>query len=101
MRPSQLFDIVRCAVLRNGGMLRNVLYALQCVVCVGMCRLHCRYLDGNAVYASGYHRALTLQNNEFNWIGDSAVATWGCAAPLRDVAALHNVAAREHSLDAD
>jgi hypothetical protein len=36
-----------------------------------------KYLGGNAVYASGYHRALLLRNNEFSWIGDSAVATWG------------------------
>eukprot|EP01114_Cavostelium_apophysatum_P013942 TRINITY_DN3485_c0_g1_i1.p1 TRINITY_DN3485_c0_g1~~TRINITY_DN3485_c0_g1_i1.p1 ORF type:complete len:916 (-),score=185.26 TRINITY_DN3485_c0_g1_i1:40-2787(-) len=34
-------------------------------------------LDGNALLLSGYHRGATITNNEFNWIGDSAMVAWG------------------------
>jgi len=34
-------------------------------------------LDGIAVFLSGYNRNATIQNNEFVWIGDSAMAAWG------------------------
>ena len=34
-------------------------------------------LDGNAVFLSGYTRGALIQNNEFVWIGDSAMAAWG------------------------
>lgn len=34
-------------------------------------------LDGNAVMISGYNRDVTIQNNEFIWIGDTAIASWG------------------------
>ena len=34
-------------------------------------------LDGNAVFIGGYNRNLTIANNEFGYIGDSAMAAWG------------------------
>eukprot|EP01047_Picozoa_sp_COSAG01_P023853 COSAG01_NODE_1453_length_10258_cov_38.080126_9_plen_106_part_00 len=34
-------------------------------------------LDGNAVMVSGYSRNATIANNEFAWIGDTAIALWG------------------------
>jgi hypothetical protein len=34
-------------------------------------------LDGNALFLSGYNRNATIQRNEFVWIGDSAMASWG------------------------
>eukprot|EP01060_Flectonema_neradi_P033223 TRINITY_DN550_c0_g1_i1.p1 TRINITY_DN550_c0_g1~~TRINITY_DN550_c0_g1_i1.p1 ORF type:complete len:848 (+),score=215.29 TRINITY_DN550_c0_g1_i1:43-2586(+) len=36
-----------------------------------------RRVDGNAVMISGYNRYATMDGNEFNWIGDSAMAAWG------------------------
>ena len=34
-------------------------------------------LDGNALFIGGYTRNLTVSNNEFSFIGDSAMASWG------------------------
>lgn len=34
-------------------------------------------LDGNALVLSGYHRNATISKNEFLWIGDSAMVSWG------------------------
>ncbi|XP_065183777.1 uncharacterized protein LOC135814571 [Sycon ciliatum] len=34
-------------------------------------------LDGNALMLSGYNREAVIENNEFVWIGDSAIAQWG------------------------
>lgn len=34
-------------------------------------------LDGNALFLSGYNRNATIEQNEFVWIGDSAMASWG------------------------
>lgn len=34
-------------------------------------------LDGNAVFLSRYTRGVTIDNNEFAWIGNNAMATWG------------------------
>jgi hypothetical protein len=34
-------------------------------------------LDGNGVFIGGYHRGLALTDNEFVFIGDSAMASWG------------------------
>lgn len=34
-------------------------------------------LDGNGIMISGYNRGVTIQNNEFAWIGDSAIGSWG------------------------
>jgi len=34
-------------------------------------------LDGNAVFIGGYNRNMTISNNEFVYIGDSALAAWG------------------------
>ena len=34
-------------------------------------------LDGNAIFMGGYHRDLLISNNEFEYIGDSAMASWG------------------------
>jgi len=36
-----------------------------------------RRLDGNALVISGYNRNTTVVNSEFNWIGDSAMVSWG------------------------
>ena len=34
-------------------------------------------LDGCAVMASGYTRAANISDNEFAWVGDTAIALWG------------------------
>ena len=34
-------------------------------------------LDGNAIIISGYNRNATVYRNEFVWIGNSAIASWG------------------------
>lgn len=34
-------------------------------------------LDGNAIFIGGYHRGLQISDNEFEFIGDSAMASWG------------------------
>eukprot|EP00937_MAST-01D_sp_MAST-1D-sp2_P006054 g6054.t1 len=34
-------------------------------------------LDGNALMVSGYGRGLVVDDNEFAWLGDSAMASWG------------------------
>ena len=34
-------------------------------------------LDGNAIFIGGFNRGLELTNNEFAFIGDSAMAAWG------------------------
>jgi len=39
-------------------------------------------VDGNAVMLSGYNRNTSIVKNEFVWIGDSVVASWGYTAPL-------------------
>lgn len=35
---------------------------------------------------SGYNRNTTIARNEFAWIGDSVLASWGYTAPLGGVA---------------
>jgi hypothetical protein len=39
-------------------------------------------VDGNAVMLSGYNRNTTISRNEFAWIGDSVLASWGYTSPL-------------------
>jgi hypothetical protein len=39
-------------------------------------------LDGNALFLSGYVRGAVIQDNEFVWIGDSVMASWGYTMPL-------------------
>ena len=34
-------------------------------------------IDGNGVFVSGYTRHVVLSDNEFAWIGNSAMAAWG------------------------
>ena len=34
-------------------------------------------VDGNALSINGYVRGLVVHDNDFNWIGDSAMASWG------------------------
>jgi hypothetical protein len=34
-------------------------------------------LDGNAIFLSGWNRNTSILRNEFSWIGESAVASWG------------------------
>ena len=34
-------------------------------------------VDGNGLSINGYVRNLTVHKNDFNWIGDSAMASWG------------------------
>ena len=36
-----------------------------------------RRLDGNAMFLSKYTKGVSIDNNEFSWIGDNAMATWG------------------------
>jgi len=38
---------------------------------------HINRVDGNGVFISNYNRNATVANNEFSWIGDSAIASWG------------------------
>ena len=34
-------------------------------------------LDGNALFLGGWNRGATISNNEFAWIGATAMAAWG------------------------
>ena len=34
-------------------------------------------LDGNGVFVSGYTRRVTIADNEFSWIADNPMASWG------------------------
>jgi hypothetical protein len=34
-------------------------------------------LDGNAIFMGGFHRDLEISHNDFEFIGDSAMASWG------------------------
>ena len=34
-------------------------------------------LDGNAVFLSGYNRNAQILDNEFSWLGQNAIASWG------------------------
>lgn len=34
-------------------------------------------LDGNALFLSGYTRDVVIRKNDFSWIGEGAMATWG------------------------
>jgi hypothetical protein len=42
-------------------------------------------LDGNAIFIGGYNRNLTVNNNEFSFIGDSAMASWGDTSAVSGV----------------
>ena len=39
-------------------------------------------IDGNAVMLSGYNRGMQILKNEFVWIGDSVMASWGYSMPV-------------------
>ena len=39
-------------------------------------------VDGNAIMLSGYNRNTSISRNEFAWIGDSVLASWGYTSPL-------------------
>lgn len=41
-------------------------------------------MDGNALMLSKYNRNVTISNNEFAWIGDTAMAAWGWTDELSD-----------------
>jgi len=34
-------------------------------------------IDGNAIFLSGYNRGTVIQRNEFVWLGQTAIASWG------------------------
>lgn len=34
-------------------------------------------IDGNGVFLNGYNRNASIRNNEFGWVGASAIASWG------------------------
>ena len=34
-------------------------------------------IDGNGISINGYHRSLVIDHNDFSWVGDSAIASWG------------------------
>lgn len=40
---------------------------------------HCLFerIDGNGVLISGYNRNATLRANEFHWVGENGVVSWG------------------------
>ena len=46
-------------------------------------------LDGNAIFVGGYARNLSLSHNEFEFIGENAMASWGDTST--------NLNANEHS----
>jgi hypothetical protein len=48
-------------------------YAENCVVESSMFTK----LDGNAIAINGYNRGHLIQDNEFVWIGNNAVTSWG------------------------
>ena len=41
-------------------------------------------LDGNGLFAGGYHRGLVIRSNDFSWIGGSAMALWGESSECLD-----------------
>eukprot|EP01084_Bolivina_argentea_P066972 122073_1 len=41
-------------------------------------------LDGIGIFLSGYNRYALIDSNEFQWIGDSAMASWGYTRGLED-----------------
>ena len=45
-------------------------------------------VDGNAILILGFNRYATVQNSEFAWIGDTAIASWGFTT---GVSGLHGV----------
>ena len=34
-------------------------------------------MDGKAIMISGFNRNFTVTHNEFEWIGESVIASWG------------------------
>ena len=34
-------------------------------------------IDGNGISINGFQRNLTIDHNDFSWVGDSAMASWG------------------------
>ena len=34
-------------------------------------------IDGNGISINGYQRGLRITRNDFSWVGDSAMASWG------------------------
>eukprot|EP01084_Bolivina_argentea_P237330 398876_1 len=42
-------------------------------------------LDGNVIFLSGYNRNVTINNNDFEWIGESTIALWGRTSGLQDI----------------
>ena len=52
-----------------------------------LCRIDQCYftrMDGIGVFLSGYNRNTTIENSDFSWIGDSAMAGWGYTAGLEE-----------------
>ena len=41
-------------------------------------------LDGNGISINGYTRDVTISNNEFSFIGDNAIASWGHTGSCAD-----------------
>eukprot|EP01083_Nonionella_stella_P003656 10523_1 len=46
---------------------------------------HLTHLDGIGIFLTGYNRNTTIENNEFSWIGDSAMAAWGYTSGLDEL----------------
>ena len=42
-------------------------------------------LDGNVIFLSGYNRHTIIESNDFEWIGESAIAVWGKTSGLDEV----------------
>ena len=42
-------------------------------------------LDGIGIFLSDYNRYTKITNNDFEWIGDSAMASWGYTTGLEDI----------------
>ena len=39
-------------------------------------------LDGNCIFLSGYNRDAYIYGNDFSWIGESSIASWGYTSGL-------------------
>lgn len=42
-------------------------------------------LDGNVIFLSGYNRYVSIETNDFEWIGESAIALWGKTSGLDEI----------------
>ena len=63
--------------LSSGCQSNEVYFWFDCcaVLILGSLQLLCR--DGNAIMLSAYNRNVSILRNEFVYVGDNAIASWG------------------------